>query len=91
MQEGLFTIVFAGVSFFLLPRTPSDTYLLTEEEKQYVESALRADGTIAKHEQDDAFSWFQVGAAFKQVHVLVMAVAGFVSGKSGLPSRQPSR
>ena len=83
-QEGLFTIVFAAVSFFLLPRTPSDTYVLTEEEKRYVETALRADGIIAKNEQDDAFSWFQVGAAFRQIHVLIMTVAGFVSGKSGL-------
>lgn len=79
-QEGLFTVCFGIASFFILPRTPADTAFLTEEEKRYVESTLLADGTMAKVEEDDEFSWFQVGKAFKQVHVLLMGVAGFFSG-----------
>lgn len=80
--EGLFTVCFGIASFFILPRTPADTAFLTEEEKRYVESTLLADGTMAKVEEDDEFSWFQVGKAFKQVHVLLMGVAGFFSGST---------
>lgn len=75
------------MSFFLLPRTPAQTAFLTEEERRYVQRALIADGTIAKSQDDDEFSWLQVGKAFKQVHVILMALVGFFSG--ALLSRNP--
>ena len=79
-QEGLFTVGFGAVSFFLLPRTPRDTFLLTEEEKDYVVATLHADGTMAKDDADDNFSWHQVIKAVQSPHVLLMAIAGFTSG-----------
>ena len=79
-KEGLFTTVFGVVSFFVLPRTPSDTPFLNEQDKVYINEALVAGGIIAKDEADDEFSWSQVRRAFTQVHVLLMAVAGFASG-----------
>ena len=58
-----------------------DVPFLTAEEKTFVKTALTADGTIAKNEVDDEFSWHQVIRAWQQPHVLLMAVAGFVSGE----------
>ena len=79
-QEGIFTVLFGIASFFFLPRTPAHTLFLTDEEKRYIESCLIADGTVAKDEKDDYFSWFQVARAFKGPHVLLMALCGFFSG-----------
>lgn len=72
--------MFGITSFFLLPRTPDQVRFLTEAEKRYVEKCLIADGTVARTEEDDAFSWLQVARAFKGPHVLLMAVVGFFSG-----------
>lgn len=61
--EGLFTVLFGVLSYFLLPRSPAHARFLTQDERNYVVQELKADGVIGS-EQADAFSWREVGRAF---------------------------
>ena len=73
-------MLFGACSFFLLPRTPGQVALLSAEEKRYVEACLLEDGSVAKNASDDDFKLSEVGKAFTQPHVLLMAIGGFTSG-----------
>ena len=69
-QEGTFTVAFGLVSFFILPRTPTSSRFLTEEEKNAIQAALEQDWT--PDSENEAFSWRHVIAAFKTPHVSCM-------------------
>jgi len=67
------------VSFFFLPSSPDDTRFFNAEEKYYVKAKLKQDGVT---EEDDSFSWGEVLKAFTSVHVLLVNVIFFFSGRS---------
>jgi len=79
--EGIFTALFGISSFFLLPASPATAKFFTEEEKAYVEKALKLDGATAQDEATDAFSWREVGMAFKLPQVWMLAVIFFFDGE----------
>ncbi|KAI0742020.1 MFS general substrate transporter [Daedaleopsis nitida] len=90
--EGLFTIVFGLVSYFLLPNTPVTVPALTDSEKRLVTKALRDDGIILANEKDEHYTAAELLRTFMAPHVILMAIAGFFSGASlsGLSTFLPS-
>lgn len=79
--EGLLTVVFGVVSFFILPRSPAHAKFLTQREKSYVAAKLREDGASGSSEEIDQFSWREVFQAFSLPHVWLLAVLFFLSGE----------
>jgi len=77
--EGLFTILFGISSFFLLPRSPEDCRFLSETERLYVLQQLQKTGATGE-ESTDKFTWKEVGLAFMQPQVQMLAVQFFFSG-----------
>ncbi|KAJ8509029.1 hypothetical protein ONZ45_g8746 [Pleurotus djamor] len=77
--EGLFTVVFGVIAFFMMPRSPAHASFLREEEKQYVLRKLQEDSSIG-NEHSDRFSWVEVGRAFMLPQVWFLAVAFFFAG-----------
>lgn len=73
---------FGVASFWLLPRTPQYVPFLTSEEKRHISEVLQDDGVVATNASEDEFSWHHVIETFKKPHVLILAVAGFLNGKS---------
>ncbi|KAF8075322.1 major facilitator superfamily domain-containing protein [Lyophyllum atratum] len=59
--EGLFSVVFGVLSFFLLPRTVERASFLTQTEKEQIMAQLRHEGTV--NDNGDVFSWKEVGEA----------------------------
>ncbi|RXW24368.1 hypothetical protein EST38_g1480 [Candolleomyces aberdarensis] len=83
--EGLFTFVFGLISFFLLPRSPSYARFLSQQEKDYIVERLRQDGATGNDDKVDAFSWKEVGMAFKLPQVWLLALVFFMDvGSHGL-------
>jgi hypothetical protein len=80
--EGLFTVLFGLSSFFLLPRSPAHAFFFDDREKDYVIASLRKDGSTSYDERIDAFSWVEVGRAFKLPQVWFLAVIFFFDGVS---------
>ncbi|KAH9482229.1 putative transporter [Psilocybe cubensis] len=78
--EGVFTVAFGLVSFFLLPRSPAHAHFLTKEEKEYVHAVLKEDGATGKSEADDNHSWTEVIKAFKLPQVWILSVTLFFDG-----------
>ncbi|KAH9485871.1 putative transporter [Psilocybe cubensis] len=78
--EGLFTVVFGVLSYFLLPRSPAHARFLSSDEKDYVVAALKRDGATGKNDTVDSFSWREVGEAFKLPQVWMLAVMFFFDG-----------
>jgi MFS family permease len=70
LQEGIFTVAFGLLSFFLLPRTPTSSRFLNEQEKEAIHAALEQDWT--PDSEDEPFSWSQVIAAVTTPHVSSM-------------------
>jgi hypothetical protein len=79
--EGLFTVGFGLLSFFLLPRSPATARFLNAREKEYVDTLLREGGAIAKTEKEDSFSWGEVAKTFKLPHFWLLAVVYFFNGR----------
>ncbi|KAG6850301.1 hypothetical protein H0H93_015243 [Arthromyces matolae] len=77
--EGLFTVVFGLVAFFILPRSPAHARFLDEKEKDFVISRLRSSGAI-DDDDADSFSWREVGRTFTLPHVLILSVTFFFCG-----------
>ncbi|KAH0582342.1 hypothetical protein H2248_010290 [Termitomyces sp. 'cryptogamus'] len=67
--EGLLSIVFGLLMFFILPHSPARAFFLNNDEKHYVISRLRESGAIARNDETDAFNWREVGNAFTLPHV----------------------
>ena len=82
LQEGVFTVLVGFCSFWMLPRVPMEAYFLSDDEKLYVQGELLRDGAISHNQDEDRFSWMEVRKGFRQVHVWVLSVVGFVGGKS---------
>ncbi len=61
--------------------TPDTASFLTQDEKEFIDFELRRDGVRAQKSSDDEFSWAEVRKAFRQPHMLIMAIAGFLNGK----------
>ncbi|KAJ2931861.1 hypothetical protein H1R20_g5229, partial [Candolleomyces eurysporus] len=78
--EGLFTFMFGLISFFLLPRSPSYARFLSQQEKDYIVERLRQDGATGNDDKADAFSWKEVGMAFKLPQVWLLALVFFMDG-----------
>ncbi|RPD53169.1 MFS general substrate transporter [Lentinus tigrinus ALCF2SS1-7] len=89
--EGLFTVLFGIVSFFLLPDTPEQALLLSAEDKKLIVQALHDDGLHSDDEKKTR-TWAHFGKTFIQPHVVLLGVAGFFSGAtlSGLAYFLPS-
>ncbi|KAG6919693.1 hypothetical protein DXG01_002639 [Tephrocybe rancida] len=69
--EGLFSVVFGILSFFLLPRSVQQASFLGPLEKEEILAQLRREGTV--NEETDVFSWKEVGQAFLLPQVLFVA------------------
>ncbi|KAF8070301.1 major facilitator superfamily domain-containing protein [Lyophyllum atratum] len=78
--EGLFTVGFGLVSFFILPRSPAHAAFLTSREKEYVIETLRQGGAIGKDEKADSFSWTEVAKTFRLPHVWLLSCVYFLNG-----------
>ncbi|PPQ89888.1 hypothetical protein CVT25_004810 [Psilocybe cyanescens] len=78
--EGLFTVVFGVLSYFLLPRSPAHARFLNSDEKDYIVSALKRDGATGTNDAADSFSWREVGMAFKLPQVWMLAIMFFFDG-----------
>ncbi|KAG9311304.1 major facilitator superfamily domain-containing protein [Chiua virens] len=90
--EGLFTICFGVISFFLLPPSPGKARFLTERERSYVVSVLKQAGSVSEDDVNDNFSWTEVIRAAKSPHVWLLVITAFLGGTilSGLVFFQPS-
>ncbi|KAL0061216.1 hypothetical protein AAF712_011975 [Marasmius tenuissimus] len=75
--EGLFTVVFGAMSFFILPRSVDRARFLTHEEKRYVNAKLQEDSA---HAEEKAFSWEEVVEAFKLPQLWMAGFVLFLSG-----------
>ncbi|KAJ8090727.1 hypothetical protein PM082_018293 [Marasmius tenuissimus] len=75
--EGLFTVAFGAISYFILPRSVDRAYFLTQEEKDYVNAKLREDSV---HAEEQAFSWQEVIEAFKLPQLWIAGFVLFLSG-----------
>lgn len=80
--EGLFTIGFGLLSYFILPRSPAEARFLNDREKEYVVATLRQDGAIGKDEKTDSFSWTEVRRTFMLPQVWLLCVVYFLNGTS---------
>lgn len=78
--EGLFTVGFGLLSFFILPRSPAHVRFLNAREKDYVIAQLRQGGAIGKDEQADSFSWIEVLRTFKLPQVWLLCCVYFLNG-----------
>jgi len=80
ITEGLFTIGFGLVSFFILPRSPAHAAFLNSREKDYVVATLRQGGAIGKDDKTDSFSWIEVGRTFRLPQVWLLCCVYFLNG-----------
>lgn len=84
VQEGCFTVIFGVACFFLLPNSATSSSLLNEKDKAFIVKALHGDGIILTQEHDAHYTWAEVRRTFIGPHVLLVATAGFFSGRSQL-------
>lgn len=78
--EGSFTFALGALSYLLLPRSPAQARFFNEQERRYIVLKLREDGATGKDEAADAFSWREVGMAFKLPQVWMLAIIFFFDG-----------
>ncbi|KAJ7611771.1 major facilitator superfamily domain-containing protein [Roridomyces roridus] len=76
--EGVITVFFGLLSFFLLPASPATARFLNEEERAYVNAKLVEDGVI--NESADGFNWGDVVKGFFSIHIMLVGVIFFFSG-----------
>jgi hypothetical protein len=78
LQEGVFTVLFGILVYFVLPTSVDTAWFLTAEEKAAYKEDLDQDWSgDTEHE---AFEWKQVVNALKTPHVWMMAVPLFMNG-----------
>lgn len=73
--EGVFTVAFGLVSFFILPQSPATCTFLSVEEKAYVAACVNEESP-----DEEKFSWKEVAQAFKDPHVGFLAIICFLHG-----------
>ncbi|KAF9041475.1 major facilitator superfamily domain-containing protein [Panaeolus papilionaceus] len=78
--EGLFTVLFGALSFFILPGSPATARFFNEKEKAYVMAKLKEDGATGRNDNVDKFSWREVGQAFTLPQVWMLAILFFFAG-----------
>ena len=78
--EGSFTFALGALSYILLPRSPAQARFFNGEERRYIIEKLQEDGATGKDEAGDAFSWKEVGMAFKLPQVWMLAIIFFFDG-----------
>ncbi|KAG6328710.1 hypothetical protein ID866_10379 [Astraeus odoratus] len=78
--EGSFTFLFGTTAFVLLPRSPTKTRFLSQQEQSYIISSLKNRGTISTDEAKDNFSWKQVLRSARSPHVWLVSIASFFNG-----------
>ncbi|KAI0720833.1 MFS general substrate transporter [Cerioporus squamosus] len=78
--EGLFTVVFGGACYSLLPNTPLSLPFLTEADKRHIVHQLHDEGTILADEPDENLTLVEVGRTFIRPHVLLVSLAGLLNG-----------
>jgi len=76
--EGVFTSCFGIFSFFVLPRTPADTLILTPEEAAVYTQALRQD--FSGDEEIEPFKWSYVARGLTDPFVLALGIPLFFLG-----------
>ncbi|KAF9494659.1 MFS general substrate transporter [Pleurotus eryngii] len=74
--EGLFTVIFGLASYILLPRSPGAARFFTPEERDYIVGVLQGE-TV---EDDESFSWHDVGRALVAPQVIIVAIIFFFAG-----------
>ncbi|KAH9917676.1 MFS general substrate transporter [Epithele typhae] len=80
--EGVISIGFGLLSYFLLPSSPTDIFLLTEQDKKYIAQELHKDGIILAEERDLKYTKAEVFRTFMRPHVWIVTLAGFFNGSS---------
>lgn len=75
--EGLATVIFAIFAMFIMPNTPKQVISFSAEEAEYCTRRLTAD---AKAQDDSKITKKNVLAAFKEPHIINMAVIAFCNG-----------
>ncbi|KAF7422438.1 hypothetical protein PC9H_010594 [Pleurotus ostreatus] len=78
--EGLFTVVFGIVSFFIIPESVGHCALLGAGERGYVLKRLREDGAISQNDSADGFAWKEVFQVFRLPHVWFILCIFFFNG-----------
>jgi len=88
--EGIFTALYALISYFFIPASPLTAKFLTEAERRALHTELQKDGS--GDEEHEVFSWSAVASAFAAPQVLILAVAFFFNGTTlfGLAYFAPS-
>ncbi|KAJ3522504.1 hypothetical protein NMY22_g11860 [Coprinellus aureogranulatus] len=76
--EGLFTVVFGIASFWLVPRTPQQAFLLTQAEKDALKRKIERDRPLMGTK--DKFTPKEVLRALLSPQVLILFVAFFIGG-----------
>ncbi|KXN87250.1 hypothetical protein AN958_09041 [Leucoagaricus sp. SymC.cos] len=73
--EGLVTIVFGMLCFWILPNGPETAWFFSKEEKEYVVLRLKESKATS---DDDGFSWREVWETFRLPHIWILAVNAFL-------------
>lgn len=76
MLEGLFTILFAGFAFWILPNGPQQVKSFKPEHKDWCEQRLRSSTSIESHK----ITTRQVLSIFKDLHVWLLLLILFCNG-----------
>lgn len=86
--EGLFTVVFAPVAYFLMPNSPRDIWNLTAEQKERCLERIRDEAQFS----DEQVTISAVLSVYKSVHMWPMLVSMFCGGLTvfGLAFFSPS-
>ncbi|EEQ90684.1 hypothetical protein RJZ56_005982 [Blastomyces dermatitidis] len=89
LLEGLFTVLFGILSFFILPNNPSEVSLFNPEEVEHCTRRLALDTNLPDNE---TVTLNRVLSAFKDPHILIMCAILFCSGANlfGLSYFTPS-
>ena len=78
-QEGVACIVYGFMCLFIMPKRPTSTTLLCEGEKQHVTRVLVEDNISAETVDHRKFL-LELRRSLAQPHVLLVSLAGFLSG-----------
>ncbi|KAG6887683.1 hypothetical protein C0992_011213 [Termitomyces sp. T32_za158] len=76
--EGIVSVLFGLLSFFLLPHSLERTFFLSQPEREAILSQLRYEGTL--DEEADSFNTKEIGRALVLPHVLCIATIYLLAG-----------